>query len=168
MEKNQTFVGFKISEEGISPSPEKVKAVLNWPRMNNVQEVKQFIGFAQFYKRFIKDFAPIAAPLTDLTKGIGIKTRPIIWTNECQNSFDRLKQLLSSSPVLQVVDMNKPFHIEVDVSDRGCDAVLLQPADDPLLPWHPICFESKKYADSESKLPAQEKELLAILHVLRV
>lgn len=163
-----TFVGFRISREGISPSPDKVKAVQNWPKMTNVQEVRQFIGFAQFYKRFIKNFASIAAPLTDLTRGTGIKTRPIIWTNECQNSFDHLKKLLSSSPVLQVVDMDKPFRIEVDASDRGCGAVLLQPGDDPLLPWHPICFESKKYAPSESKLPAQEKELLGILHALRV
>lgn len=162
-----TFVGFKITAQGISPSPEKVKVVQHWPQMRNVQEVRQFIGFAQFYKRFIKDFASIAAPLTDLTRGTGIKTRPIVWTSDCQNSFDRLKKLLSSSPVLQVVCMDKPFRIEVDASDRGCGAVLLQPDDDPALPWHPLCFESKKYADSETKLPAQERELLGILHALR-
>ncbi|KAG2195271.1 hypothetical protein INT47_005046 [Mucor saturninus] len=163
-----TFVGYRISRHGISPSPDKVKILQNWPRMTNVQEVRQFIGFAQFYKRFIKNFASIAAPLTDLTRGTGMKTRPIVWTDACQKSFDRLKELLASSTVLHVVDMTKPFHIEVDASDRGCGAVLLQPGDDPSRPWHPICFESKKYADSEAKLPAQERELMSILHALRV
>jgi hypothetical protein len=107
--KELTFVGFHISSAGIAPSPEKVKVLKEWPRMKNVQEVRQFVGFAQFYKRFIKNFASIAAPLTDLTRGTGIKKRPIVWTDECQRSFDTLKQLLSSSPVLQVVDMDKPF-----------------------------------------------------------
>ncbi|KAG2191485.1 hypothetical protein INT47_004957, partial [Mucor saturninus] len=165
--KELNFVGFRITETGISPSPEKVQVVQQWSRMKNVQEVRQFIGFAKFYKRFIKNFASIAAPLTDLTRGTGIKTRPIVWNNDCQVSFDRLKKLLSSSLVLQVVRMDKPFRIEVDASDRGCGATLLQPDDDPNMPWHPLCFESKKFADSESKLPAQEKELLGILHALR-
>jgi hypothetical protein len=162
-----TFVGFHISSKGIAPSPEKVKVLQEWPRMTNVQEVRQFVGFAQFYKRFIKDFAAIAAPLTDLTRGTGIKKRPIIWTEDCQHSFDKLKKLLSSSPVLRVVDMNKPFKIGVDASDRGCGAVLLQPGEDPDAQWHPICFESKKFSEAERKYPAQERELLGILHSLR-
>jgi hypothetical protein len=162
-----TFVGFKVSAEGIAPSPDKVKVIQEWPRMSNVQEVRQFIGFAQFYKRFIKNFASIAAPLTDLTRGSGIKKRLIIWTEACQKSFNTLKHLLSTSPVLQVVDMNKPFKIEVDASDRGCGAVLMQPDDDKEAPWHPICFESKKFSEAEMKYPAQERELLGILHALR-
>jgi hypothetical protein len=165
--KELTFVGFHISSAGIAPSPEKVKVLKEWPRMKNVQEVRQFVGFAQFYKRFIKNFASIAAPLTDLTRGTGIKKRPIVWTDECQRSFDTLKQLLSSSPVLQVVDMDKPFRIEVDASDRGCGAVLLQPGEDYNAQWHPICFESKKFSEAERKYPAQERELLGILHSLR-
>lgn len=142
--KELTFVGFHISRNGIKPSPEKVKVLEHWPKLTNVQEVRQFIGFAQFYKRFIKDFASIAAPLTDLTRGSGHKKRPITWNSDCQRSFDTLKKVLTSNPVLKLVDMNKPFKIEVDASDRGCGAVLYQPDDNPELPWHPICFESKK------------------------
>ncbi|OBZ81557.1 Transposon Tf2-9 polyprotein, partial [Choanephora cucurbitarum] len=162
-----TFVGYRISAEGISPSPEKVKVIQEWPRMTNVQEVRQFIGFAQFYKRLIPNFATIAAPLTDLTRGNGLKKRPIVWNDDCQRSFDQLKKLLSSSPVLQVVDMDKPFRIEVDASDRGCGAVCLQPAADGSDLWKPIAFESKKFSEAERKYPAQERELLGILHALR-
>ena len=162
-----TFVGYRISAEGISPSPEKIKVIQEWPRMTNVQEVRQFIGFAQFYKRLIPNFATIAAPLTDLTRGNGIKKRPVVWTDACQKSFDKLKELLASSPVLQVVDMDKPFRIEVDASDRGCGAVCLQPAADGSDSWKPIAFESKKFSEAERKYPAQERELLGILHALR-
>ena len=98
--------------------------------MKNVQEVRQFIGFTQFYKRLIPNFATIAAALTDLICGNDIKKRPIVWNEACQKSFDKLKELLYSSPVLQVADTNKPFQIEVNASDRGCSAVCLQPAAD--------------------------------------
>lgn len=161
------FVGFKISANGIAPSPDKVKIIQNWPRLTNVQEVRQFIGFTQFYKRWIKNFAAIASPLTDLTRGIGLKRRPIVWSPACQESFDKLKKLISSSPILQVVDMNKPFKIEVDASDCGCGAVLLQPSNDTKDEWHPVSFESKKFSAAEQKYPAQERELLGILHALR-
>ncbi|OBZ80629.1 Transposon Ty3-G Gag-Pol polyprotein [Choanephora cucurbitarum] len=136
--------------------------------MTNVQEVRQFIGFAQFNIRLIPNFAAIAAPLTDSTRGTGIKKRPIVWNDDFQKSFDTPKSLLSSNPVLQVVDMNQPFRIEVDASDGGCGAVLLQPnAQDSEKPWRPIAFESKKFSEAERKYPTQERELLGILHALR-
>ena len=165
--KSWFFVGFTISRKGVSPSQEKIKVVQNWPRLTNVQGVRQFIGFAQFYKRFIKDFATVAAPLTDLTRGIGPKKRSIVWSDDCQKSFDTLKKLLINSPVLQIVDMKKPFKIEVDASDRGCGAVLYQPGNDPKELWHPVSFESKKFSDAETRYPAQERELLGIIYALR-
>ena len=161
------FVGFKITPDGILPSPSKVDAVKNWPVLNNVQEVRQFMGLAQHYRRFIPGFASIAAPLTDLTRGTGPKKRPITWTNECQVAFDHIKKLLTSAPVLQVPDMIKPYRIETDASDFGCGAVLLQPGDDENSPWHPIAYESKKFSAAEKNYPAQERELLGIIHALR-
>jgi hypothetical protein len=95
--KELIFVGYKISSQGISADPAKIEVIQKWPRMQNVQDVRRFIGFTQFYKRLIKGYAQVAAPLTDLTRGTGIKKRPIIWTNECQASFDALKRLISSS-----------------------------------------------------------------------
>ena len=88
------FVGFKITPEGILPSPNKVDAVKNWPVLKNFQEVRQFMGLAQHYRRFIPGFASIASPLTDLTRGTGPKKRSIVWSNECQVAFDRIKELL--------------------------------------------------------------------------
>ncbi|EIE84465.1 hypothetical protein RO3G_09175 [Rhizopus delemar RA 99-880] len=163
--KELTFLGFNISAEGIKPAPEKVKAVFDWPTPTNVQQVRQFIGLAQHYRRFISGFAGIAAPLTNLTKGSGPKRRAITWTEDCQKSFDLIKRKLSSAPVLMTPDMTKPFRIECDASDFAIGAVLLQEEENGV--WKPLAFESKKLSQAERNYPAQERELLSILHALR-
>lgn len=145
--KELTFLGFDITKDGVLPSKKKVAAVKNWPRPTNVQEVRQFCGLAQHYKRFIPNYAGIASCLTDLTAGNGSKTRPINWTAECQKSFDLLKELLCSAPVLSTPDMDKPFRIECDSSDFAVGAVLLQ--QDDKNNWKPLAFESKKLSQAE-------------------
>lgn len=90
--KELTFLGYHISAQGIKPAPNKVNAILSWPVPTNVQQVRQFIGLAQHYRRFIPGFADIASPLTDLTKGSGPKCRAIRWIDECQKSFDLVKK----------------------------------------------------------------------------
>lgn len=164
--KELTFLGFDITKEGgLLPSKKKVAAVQNWPTPTNVQQVREFCGLAQHYKRFIPNYAGIASCLTDLTSGSGSKTRPIVWTPECQRSFDRLKSLLCSSPVLSTPDMDKPFRIECDSSNFAVGAVLLQQDTDQH--WKPLAYESKKLSKTERNYPAQERELLAILVALR-
>ena len=161
-------MGFQINEKGILPSPAQIKAVSEWTRPSNVQEVRQFIGLAQHYRRFIPSFASIASPITDLTKGTGSKRRPVAWTPDCEKAFVQIKHLLTSSPVLLIPDINKPFRIETDSSDFGVGAVLLQPSDDPnSTTWHPVAYESKKLSSAERNYPAQERELLGIIHALR-
>lgn len=160
------FVGFRISAEGILPSASKVKAIQDWPQPTNVQEVRQFIGLGSHYRRFIRDFSTIAAPLTDLTKGTGPKKRTIVWTPECQNAFDEIKSRMVQAPILQPPNQDLPYVIETDASDYGVGAVLLQEnPQDGLL--HPLAFESKKLSAAERNYPAQERELLGILHALR-
>lgn len=161
------FVGYKVTPQGILPDPAKVQSIKNWPALTNVQEVRSFIGLAQYYRRFIPNFASIAAPLTDLTRGTGPKKRSITWTQECQTAFDKIKMLLTSAPVLELPDMSKPFRIETDASDFGVGAVLLQPGDDINKQWHPVAYESKKLSNAEKNYPAQERELLGIIHALR-
>lgn len=159
------FLGFQVSAGGYKPSRTKVKAIQDWPTPTNVHEVRQFIGLGSHYRRFIRNFASIASPLTDLTKGSGTKTRAITWTEECQKAFDEIKSRIMQAPILASPDPHKPFIIETDASDYGVGAVLLQKADDGTT--HPIAFESKKLSKEERGYPAQEREMLAIIHALR-
>ncbi|KAG0781421.1 hypothetical protein G6F22_009577 [Rhizopus arrhizus] len=152
--------------QGIKPAPNKVNAILSWPVPTNVQQVRQFIGLAQHYRRFIPGFADIASPLTDLTKGSRPKCRAIRWIDECQKSFDLVKKKkITTAPVLITPDMNKSFRIECDASDYAIGAVLLQEGSDSI--WRPLAYESKKLSAAERNYPAQERELLSILHALR-
>ncbi|CEG85007.1 hypothetical protein RMATCC62417_18745 [Rhizopus microsporus] len=164
-QRELTFLGFNISKQGIKPANEKIKAITSWPVPTNVQQVRQFIGLAQHYRRFIAGFAGLAAPLTDLTKGSGHKCRAIIWTNDCQRSFDLIKKKITTAPVLMTPDMEKSFRIECDASDFAIGAVLMQ--EESAGVWKPLAFESKKLSQAERNYPAQERELLSILHALR-
>ena len=159
------FLGFLISGAGTLPSRNKIKAVQEWPVPTNVQEVRQFVGLASHYRQFIRDFAALASSLTDLTRGTGAKRRAITWSDECQHAFDEIKSRLSQAPVLSPPDPYKPYIIETDACDYGVGAVLLQEGPDGIR--HPIAFESKKLSPEERSYPAQEREMLAILHALR-
>lgn len=147
------------------PSESKIVSVKDWPRPTNVQEVRQFVGLCSHYRRFIPGFSSVAAPLTDLTKGVGAKRRSIEWSAVCQDAFDKMKALMTSSSVLQHPALSKPFVIETDASDFGVGAVLLQRDDNDVL--HPLAYESKKLSSTEKGYPIQERELLAVLHALR-
>ena len=159
------FVGFQVSAHGILPSKKKVQAIQDWPVPSNVQEVRQFVGLASHYRRFIKGFASLAAPLTELTKGTGAKKRAIAWTNDCQVAFEKLKNRMTAAPILVPPNPDVPYVIETDASDYAVGAVLLQQGDDGQM--HPLAFESKKLSAAERNYPAQERELLSILHALR-
>ncbi|KAG2213622.1 hypothetical protein INT45_010121 [Circinella minor] len=159
------FVGYKVTAAGILPSKKKVQAIQNWPVCKNVQEVRQFIGLASHYRRWIRGFSSLSSVLTDLTKGTGIKKRSITWTPECQAAFEEIKARLCDAPVLIAPNPEKPYIIEVDSSDFAVGGVLLQEGDDGCL--HPLAYESKKLSAAERNYPAQERELLAILHALR-
>jgi transposase InsO family protein len=163
--KSLTFLGFEINSAGIRPDQSKIAAIRTWPTPTNVQEVRAFIGLTQHFRRFVPQFAAIATPLTDLTRGAGAKKRPITWTPACEASMNRLKTLLTTAPVLLPPNMTRPFRIETDASDVGIGAVLLQP--DEHNQWHPVAYESKKLSAAERNYPAQERELLAILYALR-
>lgn len=166
-QRSLTFLGYEISSSGILPSREKVKAIRDWPKPENVQQVRQFLGLSQHYRRFIRGFSSLAAPLTALTQGTGSKTRAIEWDTACQESFDSIKQKLMSAPLLRLPDMALPFRIETDSSDYGVGCVLLQCTSRDSKDWHPIAFESKKLSKEEQKFPAQERELIGIVHALR-
>ena len=136
------YLGHKVSADGIEMDPEKVSAILDWSVPSTVSELKSFLGLASFYRRHIKNFASITAPLTDLMKGCDSKKINKVtklttdanersepkkyWSSECQKSFEQVKQCLVSSKVLGFPDFTLPFEVEIDSSLIGLGAVLYQ------------------------------------------
>ena len=127
--------------------------------------MRQFVGLASHYRRFIQGFASIAASLTDLTKGTGAKKRAITWNNACEEAFLKIKDRMTAAPLLLPPNPELPYVIETDASDFGAGGVLLQKGSDGSM--HPLAYESKKFSAAERSYPAQERELLAILYCLR-
>lgn len=165
------FCGHIVGNRSVRPMPAKVEAIRDWPAPTNVHEVRQFLGLATYYRRFIKRFAHIAAPLHELLKETDEtarknKFRPIVWTVACRSAFARLKQQLVNAPVLIQPDLSRPFTIETDASEWALGAVLMQEDENGTL--HPVAFDGRKLQGAELNYPTQEKELLAIKHALRL
>ena len=154
------YLGHVVSEQGLSPDPAKVQAVANWKVPMNVSEIRSFLGLAGYYRRFIKNFARIAAPLTNLTR----KNHPFAWSLREGEAFNQLKTVLQNAPVLQLADQQKDYIVTTDASDYAMGAVLSQVWDDG---EHPVAFESRKMNPAEQNYPTHERELLAVIHALR-
>ena len=164
------FCGHIIGKGVVRTSRSKTKLVEEWPVPTNVHEVRQFLGLASYYRRFVRNFATIAAPLSDLLKETDVelrkrKNRPITWTAKCQHAFLTLKDRLTSEPVLRQPNWHRPFVIETDASEWAIGCVLLQADEQGIL--HPVAFDGRKLQGAELNYAVQEKELLAIKHAVR-
>lgn len=155
-----TFLGHRCSEKGILPDSFKLKAIHEYPEPTDKGAVKRFVAFANYYRKFINNFASIAQPLNQLTR----KKSDFIWTNECKQAFIQLKNALVAPQLLAYPDFNKKFIITVDASTRGCGAVLsqIQNGED-----RPISFASRAFTKSERNKPIIELELLAIYFAIQ-
>ena len=109
-----------IGVDGVRVHKEKIRAIRDWPEPRNVTELRGFIGICTYYRKFVKGFSQLAAPLTNLTKKGAFS-----WTDSAQQAFDRLKEVMSSYPVLALPDFTQPFVLECDASGEGIDAVLM-------------------------------------------
>ena len=161
------FCGHIVGQGVVKVLPMKVKAIQDWPRPKTMQDVRQFYGLVNYYRRFIRHFSIIAAPLSDLFKsadGDRRKMRPIVWNTMHQFAFDRLKQAITTAPVLIQPNESKPYTIETDSSDVGNGMALYQEGEDEKL--HPVAFDGRKLQGAELKYPTHEKELLAIKDAL--
>uniref|UniRef100_A0A4W5LZ43 ribonuclease H n=1 Tax=Hucho hucho TaxID=62062 RepID=A0A4W5LZ43_9TELE len=156
------FVGFIITPGNIQMDPRKVQAVTNWPTPNNVKEVQRFLGFANFYRKFVQNFSAVAAPISALTKGKGTK---ILWSSEAEEAFEELKCRFTSAPILTLPDPEKPFVVEVDASDMGVGAILSQRGVDNKL--HPCAFLSHRLSPAERNYDVGDRELLAVKLALK-
>lgn len=155
LQKEVAFLGHIVTPEGVKPNPDKIKVIQNWPLPKNETELKGFLGTMGYYRKFIKDFAKIAKPLTQqLRKGEKITHSP-----EFVSAFNRCKNILTSSHVLQRPDLSKPFVLTTDASNYALGAVLSQ---GPIGKDKPIAFASRTLTKSEERYSTIEKELLAI------
>ncbi|KAK2885164.1 hypothetical protein Q8A73_021638 [Channa argus] len=152
-----SFLGFLIGEGEVKPDPEKTRAVTEWPRPGTRKQLQRFLGFANFYRRFIKNYSTIAAPLTKLTSPIA----PFRWTEKAEGAFTQLKDQFTSPPILSQPDTSRQFVVEVDASEVGVDAVLSQRSEgDQKL--RPCAFFSRQLSSAERNYSVGDRELLAI------
>ena len=151
------FVGYKIGRQGIEMSRDKVEHILDWARPRNVKEVQSFLGFANFYRRFIQGFSKICRPLTDLTKK-GVLWE---WTAPCQNAFETLKKAFTEAPILAHFWPDRAKMIETDASDLAKGGILSQ--HEPDKKWHPVAFYSKKFLPAEVNYDVHDKEMVVIV-----
>ena len=142
--------------------PVKIAGVAEWLAPTSKKEVQSFLGFTNFYRRFIRDFSDHARPLFDLTHN----DVQFHWGAVEQSVFDGLKQSVTSAPILVSPDNALPFHIEVDSSDFVTGAVLSQLSveDDK---WHPVAYLSKVLSPVEQNYEIHDKEMLAIIRALQ-
>ena len=116
------FLGHVVFKDGIQVDPKKIKAIIDWPRPMTVTEVRSFLDLAGYYKRFMKNFSKIAAPLTRLTQ----KNVKFNWTDRCEEHFQLLKDLLTSAPVLTLPSGDERYTVYCDASRVGLGCVLIQ------------------------------------------
>ena len=163
--KSVDFLSHVVSENGVSCDPKKVEAVKSWPRPKNQKEVKSLLGLASYYRRFLQNFATIAKPLTNLTSP---KTK-FEWSTECENSFQKLKELLTSAPVLGYPEDDGIFILDTDASDVGIGAVLSQvQTHDGQKIERVIAYGSRTLTEQEIHYCITRKELLAIIHHVKL
>lgn len=151
------YLGMIISTTGVRMDPAKVDCLVNWETPANVKDVQGFLGFSNFYRRFIKGFSRIVRPLVALTRKI-VKWN---WTSSCQEAFDTLKNSFTSAPILRHFDPTKEVFMECDASDFVSSGILSQEDDEGVL--HPVAFMSKKYDPAKCNYEIYDKELLAIV-----
>jgi len=155
------YLGVIISENKVQIDEKKLSGVLEWPVLTKVKQVQAFLGFVNFYYRFIENFAKMSKPLSDLTK----KDCTWNWGVEQQNAFEALKKAFIMAPVLRIPNDEDPFKLSTDASDFATGAVLSQKDMQTNL-WHPVAFFSKSLDVHERNYKIYDKELLVVIQGL--
>ena len=159
--KKLTYLGHVVSKNGIQTDSKKVKAICKWPVPTNVTEVQSFLGFTNYYCRFIKKYAQVAKPLYILISGENAagKQISITWDSECQEGFDKPKELCTTTPILAYADFGKPFKLHTNVSVLGLGSVLYQVQDGV---EKVISYVSQSLTKSEAKYPVHKLGFLCL------
>ena len=150
-----------LTESGIEVQKDKVEAVQNWPTPRNLTELRSFVGLCSYYRRFIPEFARIAAPLHDLTR----KNARFVWGSEQDEAFKELKERLITAPVLGMPRDSGTFHLDTDPSDVGLGAVLSQEQDGKEVV---LAYASRTLSRTEKNYDVTRRELLAVVYGLKM
>jgi transposase InsO family protein len=169
------YLGLIVGTEGLKMDPAKVEAIEKWERPQAINDVQSFLGFANYYRQFIEKYSKVAAPLTDMTKGLNkgvIKGTGLVfeWTPEAQLAFEQLKAAFIAEPILKHFDTELPTLVETDANDNVCAAVVSQQHEHPFTGkpvWMPTSYYSKKMNPAERNYDIYDKELLAIVKTLK-
>jgi len=155
------YVGHVIGTGRVGVLPENIEKIKMAKRPLTKKAVRSFNGLVNYYRNHVPNLSQLLYPLTELTK----KGQPntVIWTEECEQAFLTLKEVLTSEPILQLPDLTKLFVVQVDASDNAVGAVLLQESDGILLP---VAYASKKLTSAEQRYPIIEKECLAVVYAV--
>ncbi len=151
------FLGHRITQKGLMMDDHKVKAILDWEPPKSVPALRSFLGLASYYRKFIKNFAKIVAPLTNLLKKSAITYE---WEEACDKAFEALTGILVKGSLLKLPDFDKDFEIHSDASNFAIGSVIVQDG-------RPVAFESKKLSEMERRWPTHEKEMWAVIHCLK-
>ncbi|XP_066341463.1 uncharacterized mitochondrial protein AtMg00860-like [Miscanthus floridulus] len=149
------YLGHVISHEGVSMDVSKVVAVQSWPQPRSARGLRGFLSLAGYYRRFIKDYGTLTAPLTSL-----LRKNAFLWTDAADAAFTALKSALSAAPILHLPDFDREFVIDCDASGSGFGAVLHQGAG-------PIAFFSRPFVARHLKVAAYERELIGLAQAIR-
>jgi len=154
------FLGVVISPRGVEIQKKKVEGVLNWLASQNIKEVQKFLGFTNYYRRFIKDFTRLAVPLHVLVR----KEQKWKWEREQEEAFKRLKMVFTTEPILAISDINRKMRVEANTSDYAMGGVLSTKCEDGK--WRPVTFISKPLNTTERNYKIYNKEMLAVIRYL--
>ena len=154
------YLGHVVSEHGIETDPDKIEAIKNWSRPNNVSEVRSFLGLCSYYRRFVPEFASLARPLIVMTE----KDSKFKWSEEQENAWLTLKEKLMTPPILVYPDPDVSFILDTDASDYGIGAVLSQIQDGE---EKVVAYGSRVLTKQEKRYCVTRRELLAVVHFVK-
>ena len=154
-----SYLGFEIGQGQLAPNDAKVQAIVDYPSPSDRKGVRRFLGMIGYYRKFCRNFAQLALPLTDLLK----KDRKFEWTQNCQIAFEKLKEVLCHYPILKMPDFNRDFELAVDASDMAAGGVLLQEDSKNGELKLPVAYFSRKFDKHQRNYSTIEKELLALI-----
>lgn len=150
-----TFLGHVVNKDGVKPNPENISKILEWPIPKNVTEIRQMLGMASYYRKFVKDFSAIARPLIHLTK----KDVPFKWTEDCNIAFMKIKECLTGPDIMAFPMPNEEFILDTDASNYSIGAVLSQIQNGQ---ERVISYASRTMNKAETNYCVTDKELLAV------